>query len=112
VEMRDLGQGVRPRIGTPGANRADPLAGDPGQCPLERILHPAALRMGLPAAEAAGAVLHSQRDSHALTLPIQKENRDSLHCRGSICRPFFYPRLANSVFACAFCSASPSLMTS
>src|SRR5258706_11948084 len=51
-------------IGTAGAYRGDLLARDLAERALERVLHTAAGRLGLPTAKGGAVVFDAERDSH------------------------------------------------
>ncbi len=63
IEVGHLRAGVNAAIGASGGRYCDRLAGDCGQRSLERILHRAAARLGLPAEKAAAVVLQSYGDA-------------------------------------------------
>ena len=63
IEMHDLFQRVHAGVGPAGTNRRHFFARDPGQRAFERVLHRAARRLRLPAAERGPVVFDSKRDA-------------------------------------------------
>ena len=62
--MHHLRERVHAGVGAPGAYRGDFFAGDFAERALERVLHAAAGRLGLPAAKCTAVVFDAEGDSH------------------------------------------------
>jgi hypothetical protein len=63
IEVNDLQPRVHPAVGPPGRGHAHGSAGDRRQSRLERVLHRAAARLGLPAEKAAAVVFDAECDA-------------------------------------------------
>ena len=66
IEMNDLVQRMHARIGAPRRHHPDRFPGDAGERSLQCILHAAAGKLALPAAETAAVILHAERDPQVI----------------------------------------------